>query len=207
MALRSEIGGGKAPEVNQVVLETLAWVKEYVVALNLCPWASESQSHMGVRVVGGTEEGSVVEALVRNSIELVRDGHERTRLIALPDFGLDFAAFLNVVSLFEQVMQDESLRLDDRLQIATFHPQFIFADESGASNDGASQYTNRSPHPVVHLLRVTDVAAAIKAYGGDAAVERVWRANVEKMCQLGQPAAQALLDGITSDRSRFNVPE
>jgi hypothetical protein len=53
------------------------------------------------------------------------------------------------------------MALDGVLQVASFHPDYRFAD---AGADDIGNYTNRSPYPTLHLLREDSVTRAVEAY-------------------------------------------
>ena len=102
---------------------------------------------------------------------------ETTLLIhphVLADF-LDYNDFLGVV---DQLL--EELRLCGTIQVAGFHPQYRFA---GTEPDAAENYTNRSPYPMLHLLRETSVSQATDA--SDEVLE-IPRRNIETMRNLGR---------------------
>ena len=110
---------------------------------------------------------------------------ETTLLIhpaVLSDF-LDFNDFLG--------QADELLRrsgLEGVFQLASFHPHYQFA---GTAPEDAENYTNRSPYPVLHLLREASLEAAIERYPDTADIpER----NIERMESLGSARLKALLD-------------
>ena len=50
----------------------------------------------------------------------------------------------------------------NNIQTVGFHPRFQYAHENP---DDASNLTNRSPYPMIHILRVDEVAQAIDEYG------------------------------------------
>ncbi len=81
-----------------------------------------------------------------------------TALIAVPEFK-DFDDFLNIVDIVEDSL--DAAELTDFIQVASFHPQYRFAD---STSEAVENYTNRSPFPLIHLLRVNDVAEAIHQY-------------------------------------------
>lgn len=72
-------------------------------------------------------------------------------------------------------------------QIASFHPRYQF---SGTNPDAAENYTNRSPHPMLHLIREQSIERAIAA---STHAEQIPVRNIELMNQLGQSRLQALL--------------
>jgi len=88
---------------------------------------------------------------------------------------LDYNDFLGVV---DQLL--EELRLGGTIQVASFHPQYRFA---GTELNAAENYMNRSPHPMLHVLRETSISQA-----ADASDEglRIPQRNIETMRKLGQ---------------------
>jgi hypothetical protein len=102
---------------------------------------------------------------------------ETTLLIHLHVLGnfLEYNDFLDVV---DQLL--EELRLWDTIQVASFHPQYRFA---GTEPNAAENYTNRSPYPMLHLLRETSVSQAADASDE---VLKIPRRNIETMRNLGQ---------------------
>ena len=65
------------------------------------------------------------------------------------------------------------------VQIASFHPHYEFA---GSASDDIENYTNRSPYPLLHLLREASVDRAVAAFP-DAA--DIYEKNIETMRRLG----------------------
>jgi len=91
----------------------------------------------------------------------------------LADFG-EYNQFLDLADgLLEQ------MQLDGVFQIASFHPDYQFAD---THPDDAENYTNRSPHPILHILREESLARAIEH---TADVDQIPLRNVQKMNELG----------------------
>ena len=92
---------------------------------------------------------------------------------ALTDF-LDYNDFLGVAdaALVE-------LDLAGVIQIASFHPQYQFAD---TEPDDISNFTNRSPYPTLHLLREASVTRAVAAFPEAA---DIFEKNIETMTRLG----------------------
>src|SRR5207249_2406962 len=107
-------------------------------------------------VSGATDEKALLEDLAGELQMLAAapvESVETTLLIhplALGDF-LDYNDFLGVA---ERLVKDLGLR--GVIQLASFHPDYRFAD---ADPDAVENYTNRSPHPMLHLLREESVSA------------------------------------------------
>jgi hypothetical protein len=76
------------------------------------------------------------------------------------------------------------------LQVAPFHPQFVFegSDDDEDENEleqHPDNYTNRSPYPMIHILREADVTSAVETLpDGNAAL--IWSRNVELLNTIAQ---------------------
>jgi len=92
---------------------------------------------------------------------------------AMADF-IDFHFFLR-----EAEAAIRNLGLEGFCQIASFHPAYAFA---GSAPGDIANCTNRSPHPMLHLLRETSIDRAVAAYP-DAAV--IYERNIETLRRLG----------------------
>lgn len=163
------------------------WVESFVVDLNLCPFAKRELINNRVRftlAAANTEEGLL--AALQTELELLHSDPaiETTLLIhanVLQDF-YDYNQFLGLADNLLQQMGFEGI-----YQIASFHPRYQF---SGTNPDAAENYTNRSPHPMLHLIREQSIERAIAA---STHAEQIPVRNIELMNQLGQSRLQALL--------------
>ena len=159
--------------------ECQRWVADIVVGLNLCPWAAEPLARGGVRwrQSGGTTFEETVAEVVFEA-RLLTDGAAETTLLVLPSevYAPDFGELLELLDVAEAVLDAEELL--DAVQLVAFHPDFQYAD---SEPDDPANGTNRSPQPMVHLLRRTDIAA-VRADGAAVAERnaRVLRERAEK---------------------------
>jgi uncharacterized protein len=166
---------------------TRQWVEAFVVELNLCPFAKRELVKERVRfaVTDATTEEGLLRDLA-SELDLLNDdvSVETTVLIhcgVLQDF-YDYNLFLDVADSLLIEMQ-----LDGIFQVASFHPEYQFAD---TNPEDAENYTNRSPYPMLHLLRETSLEQAIEAYpdSGD-----IPERNIALMNELGADRLKALL--------------
>lgn len=169
---------------------TRRWLERAVIGLNLCPFAKAVYVKQQVRfVLSDAElENDLLEELAEELLRLrdtPADEVDTTLLVhprVLTDF-LDYNDFLDRVDALI-----EALELDGVLQVASFHPQYRFAD---TDIDDPGNCTNRSPHPTLHLLREDSLDRAVAAYpDADVIVER----NLETMAKLGLEGFRAILD-------------
>jgi hypothetical protein len=120
-----------------------------------------------------------------------KDDHTTT-LIILPQLG-EYDVFLHFIELLEDLIETEEL--DEYVQIASFHPNYQFAE---SDSEDVSNYSNRSPYPTVHLLRVSDVSKAVDQYDGN--TDEIWQKNIATLNSLGIKNARNMLQSIV-DRS------
>jgi hypothetical protein len=89
----------------------------------------------------------------------------------------DFKLYNQFLSHAETLVQQ--MALEGVYQIASFHPNYQFA---GTELDAAENYTNRSPHPMLHLLREESLEQAL---GSFPQIDQIPQRNIELMRKLG----------------------
>lgn len=151
------------PADDEVVALTQAWITEAVIGLNLCPFAKSVYVRNQIRyVVSHAQSEADLAAELLRELQFLHaadpEAVDTTLLIhprVLSNF-LDYNDFLDVA---DAVVQDAGLQ--GELQIASFHPDYQFAD---AAVDAIDNMTNRSPFPVLHLLRESSIDRAVEAF-------------------------------------------
>jgi hypothetical protein len=174
---------------DRYIARTRCWVERAVVALNLCPFARRPVEGEQVRyVVSSAEDEATLLADMQQELEHLRATDpgliETTVLIhphLLNDF-YDYNDFLGVVDGF----LDEA-GYSGEFQVASLHPHYQFA---GTEPQDAENYTNRSPYPVLHLLREALLEQAILTY---ARPDKIPERNIRTMEALGGEKMRALL--------------
>lgn len=166
---------------EQIIVATRNWLEKAVIGLNLCPFAKAVHVKQQVRYV--VSNATTPEALLENlmdELQLLSDTDpettDTTLLIhpfVLNDF-LDYNEFLDVADAAVEDMQ-----LDGELQVASFHPDYQFADSD--VND-IGNYSNRSPYPILHLLREESITRAVEAFPEAA---DIFDKNIETLEKLG----------------------
>jgi hypothetical protein len=148
---------------QRIRLETLAWVERLVVGLELCPFARAPLEAGRVRVVV-TDCDDPRELLTVVDDELgylmaTEASEVETTLIVHPECLTDFRDYNDFLDPADQLL--ELRGVDGDVQIASFHPDYCFAD---AEDDDPANFSNRSPHPMLHLLREASVAKAVASH-------------------------------------------
>lgn len=178
------------------IKDTQAWVEHFVIALNLCPFAKNPFVQGRVRFVleSAIKPEALAETLVKESLYLHNLPPEalETTLIVHPHlFKGNFSAYLDFVALAESLIRE--IRLEGIIQIATFHPNYQFAN---TAPDDPENYTNRSPYPMLHLIREESVERALTHYKDP---EQIPARNIQKMNVLGLEGIQKIWNKILSD--------
>jgi hypothetical protein len=111
--------------------------------------------------------------------------HTDTTLLIHPRVLTDFLDYNDFLSEADDLLQE--LQLEGELQVASFHPDYCFADSTA---DDPANYTNRSPYPMLHLLREASVTRAVDAFPD---TSKIYERNVETLRSMSKDALQRLL--------------
>jgi hypothetical protein len=157
------------------------WLDEVVIGLDLCPFAASprrrGQIHIAVHDASSPGDALYATASEIDALLALPPDERATTLVALPRALADFERYLDVAAALEDYLAEADL--EGTLQVATFHPDYRFA---GAPPDAPSNYTNRAPYPIFHILREDDVSEAIARHPDvDAIPER----NIALFEELG----------------------
>lgn len=170
---------------------TQAWLEKAVIGLNLCPFAKAVHVKGQIRWVlsDATEPGALLQLLQQELAFLAEADPEAvdTTLIVHPQVLQDFLDFNEFLGVADDLLAQ--MDLEGVLQIASFHPQFQFAD---AKSDDISNATNRSPYPTLHLLREDSIARAVEAFPE---AETIYERNIETLERLGPEGWRRLMAG------------
>lgn len=171
-----------------VIADTRRWLERAVIGLNLCPFAKAVLTREQVRFVASTAATPEALALeLAAELQRLADADPEqldTTLIVHPLVLQDFEDFNDFLDVADALLED--LGLDGTLQVASFHPDYRFAD---APADDVANASNRSPHPTLHLLREDSIARAVAAFPES---EAIWGRNVETLRRLGWDDWRAL---------------
>lgn len=171
-----------------IVAQTQKWITDVVVGYNFCPFAAREvrRGSIGYEVLPtglATEVLSALEAALKT---LDETPETETLFLLLPLGFSRFSDYLKLLSRAEQLLQKKGY--EGIYQVASFHPQYAFA---GSRPNDAANYTNRSPYPMLHLLREESVSRAVDAYPG---THKIPERNTAFAREKGLAHMRALLD-------------
>lgn len=172
------------------IAATRRWLERAVIGLNLCPFAKAVHVKDQVRYVlsGATTADALLQELADELAWLADTDPEvvDTTLLVHPHVLGDFEDYNDFLDQADAAI--DALGLEGEIQVASFHPDYLFA---GTAPDDPGNLTNRSPYPMLHLLREASIDRAVAAYPDpEVIVER----NLDTMERLGHAGYHALLD-------------
>ncbi len=175
-----------------IVAWTRSWVEHAVIGLNLCPFANSvfRNQQIAYRVSHAREPESLLQDLTQamHSLLSTPAATMDTLLLIHPWALTDFLDFNDFLGIAEALLEDSGL--SGVLQLASFHPQYQFA---GVAADDVTNGTNRSPFPVLHLLREDSLDSAIASVPDtDTIIER----NLATLRRLGKTGLLELQERI-----------
>ncbi len=168
------------------VMPVKNWLEQLVIGLNLCPFAKQEFINGRVRFYPST--ATTIEMLLLDlQQELERlnsDSSVETTLLIHPHILTDFYDYNDFLDIADGLLID--MELDGIYQIASFHPNYQFSDTE--PND-AENYTNRSPYPLLHIIREQSLENAVANYPEP---ESIPVRNIQLMKEMGHAKLQAL---------------
>lgn len=172
---------------QHVIDATRRWVETVVIDLNLCPFAKRELVKQRIRfaVTDTSNEEGLMQALEQELCLLQDHPDIETTLLVHPQVLSDFEDYNQFLDLVDILISQ--LRLNGELQVASFHPDYQF---HGTEPEDVENTTNRSPFPMLHLIREASIGAAIANYPDP---EGIPERNIETVERLGIDHMRALL--------------
>ena len=156
------------------------WLEQVVIGLNLCPFAATPYRNGLVRI--SVSRAATREALMtefQSELELI-DGTPITKLettlLVIADMLADFDSYNQFLAEVDTVLYQGGW--EGKYQVASFHPRYRFF---GTEDEDASNMTNRSPWPILHIIREASIDRALADYSEP---ESIPERNIQKMKSL-----------------------
>jgi hypothetical protein len=166
--------------IDPIVIErTKNWIRDIVIGLNFCPFARKPfKEELILYKVDSTSANAVaLESFINTCHFLENNADTETALLIFPNGFSDFEDYLNLTDLAEKLLKAQGF--EGVYQVASFHPDYIFA---GSDEHDPANYTNRSPYPMLHLLREDLLEIAIDKHAN---VDDIPNQNITKAQSLG----------------------
>ena len=163
------------------------WLQTVVIDLNLCPFAKRELDAGRVRFCESPahDTGQLLVDLQAEFERLNGDSSIETTLLIHPHCLQDFSDYNQFLDLVDALLRE--LDLEGVYQIASFHPQYQFADTEA---EDVENYTNRSPYPMLHLIREDSLE---KALANTPHADKIPERNIALLRTLGKQRMRELL--------------
>lgn len=173
---------------NKIIEQTKYWLERVVIGLNFCPFARPvfEQGKIHYQVSDAQSLECCLEDLIAEAERLDKQAELETTLLIYEKALPDFDDFLDVVEIANDLMFEQGY--EGVYQLASFHPDYCFAD---SDEDDPANYTNRSPYPMLHLIREKSMEQALAHYKDP---ESIPETNVQLAREMGLKKMQSLLE-------------
>lgn len=163
------------------IKQTERWLKDWVIKLDLCPFAKYPFDQGRIRIIAtqATDSDTLFRFVLEELDQLYHsDARDvETTLVVVDQSLSQFNQYLEFLDLLEHVIVETGL--EGEIQIASFHPNYCF---EGVAEDDPSNYTNRSPYPMFHLIREASLEQAVKHYPDP---EKIPERNIALLREMG----------------------
>lgn len=174
---------------NEVLEQARRWVENIVIKHNFCPFAHKPFKNQQIRFVACiSDDIEVLAEQLFSELQFLQAADHaliETSILVAPNCLQRFDEYNQFLDVVDALI--DQLQLNGIIQIASFHPDYQFAD---LAPDDVRNYTNRSPYPSFHLILEESIEHARNTYPDvDAIPER----NMELLLKNGTEQAQAEL--------------
>jgi len=171
---------------------TQKWLKTIIIEYSICPFAKREVERGSIFYVVSHERKikNCLQQILQECERLNTDASiETSLLIYTGTFNL-FDDYLDFLAMAEDILIDEGY--EGVYQLASFHPDYIFNESDG---EDPANYTNRSPFPMLHLLRESSIDRAVSTYTD---TDKIPERNMNLTRQLGLVKMKDLLIACSS---------
>jgi uncharacterized protein len=172
---------------QQLIDATQTWLQTIIIAFGICPFAKRELDRGSIHfsINHDTEIESCLLNLMVECDRLNTDSSIETTLLIYDNAFKAFDDYLDFLEFAETLLIEQGY--EGVYQLASFHPDYCFEE---AEQDDPANYTNRSPYPMLHLLREASIDRAAATYPH---IENIPQRNIELTRGLGLAKMKALL--------------
>ena len=174
-------------KTNQVIVDSIIrWFEKAVLGLNLCPFAAKPYRQGAIRfeMSHATNDETCLTDLLGNLNRLDDQLDIETLVLIIPRHLKLFSDYNQFLDLADALLEQQGWT--GIVQIASFHPDYVFAD---CDVDDRANWTNRSPYPLLHLIRESSINEAVEFHPD---VNAIPQRNVELLRSLSDEEMKEL---------------
>ncbi len=185
----------ESADISTEIKATKQWLEEVIIALNFCPFAKKE--FVNNTIYYHHSSADQVKAALHELIEQCRylQAHDEieTTLIIYSDGFRSFERYLDLVDYGNDLLVESGF--EGVFQLASMHPEYCF---EGEDYDDSSNFTNRSPYPIIHIIREASMARVLSVYNEP---EKIPENNITLANEKGTNFFQEILQRIHSKHS------
>jgi hypothetical protein len=172
---------------SEIETTVKSWIEKVIIGLNFCPFAKKEIERNTVRfaIFPTTEVSDALGHLLEELALLDQQMDIQTTLLVFPLGFVAFESYLDLLELASSLISQGGY--GGIYQLASFHPEYCF---DGEDHNDPANYTNRSPYPILHILRESSIDKVLKRHPQP---ESIPEKNIAKARGLGSTFLQALL--------------
>jgi hypothetical protein len=161
---------------------TRLWVEKLVVGEGLCPFALPIMDKLHIEECKSQDLEQITRAFLSllNEMQLADDDDLPTALFIVTQALADFNDYLDWLFLCEDLLEQAGLEGD--IQLASFHPHYEFEGEEAES---MTNYSNRSPFPMIHFIRENHISEALKTVTKPEAIPERNKRHMQRLGKEG----------------------
>ncbi|NMP15513.1 DUF1415 domain-containing protein [Thalassotalea sp. Y01] len=177
---------------QQIIENIKVWIEKIIIGLNFCPFAKKDYVNNRVRYQVQSEPGmeQALTSLLAEFKHLDKHAHVATTLVVLPQGFDEFDEYLDLLDLANALL--ESQGYEGVYQLASFHPNYCF---EGVPADDVSNYTNRSPWPILHIIREDLLTKVVELHPDPESIPHI---NMDMCDSKGHDYFSQLLTSLNS---------
>ena len=172
---------------KQIIDSVKYWLNNTIIEYNFCPFAKREVDNDRVHYefVDDANPQEQLHALVNEFHRLDKNAAIETTILLLPRGLESFFDYLDFLEIANELLIDEGY--EGTYQLASFHPDYCFAD---ALQDDPANFTNRSPCPLIHILREASLEKVLANYPKP---EKIPERNIEIARKTGKAVFEEIL--------------
>ncbi|PIP80210.1 MAG: hypothetical protein COW84_06460 [Gammaproteobacteria bacterium CG22_combo_CG10-13_8_21_14_all_40_8] len=182
---------------QQMIDAVKYWVEHTVIGFNFCPFAKREFDKGSIRyeVIDSKNVSEQLLGLLNELKRLDQDETIETTLLIFP-VGLEgILDYLDYLEEANNLLMDRGY--EGIYQLASFHPDYCF---QGNKDNDPSNYTNRSPYPMLHIIRERSLERALAKF---AHPELIPERNIQLARDKGVQVFEDILTQAKRLKSKF----
>jgi len=144
-----------------VISATKEWLSTIIIGLNFCPFAKKEFVNNTICYAESSQSQvkPALHELVDQCRYLAAHPELETTLVIYNEGFRGFERYLDLVDYGNDLLVDSGF--EGVFQLARMHREYCF---EGEDFDDASNFTNRSPYPIIHIIREASMARVLAVY-------------------------------------------